>query len=473
MRAVVSVAVLAAACGGEPDPVRIIGRCELVTDATRVIDPGERPAWPSRPAPGMVDGNVMLEWWELTPPDGPINYFAVWLDGGLEPDGDPLFLGASDRAQRSMWSAHDGALWGQVWSDPSGSDPTTPTEDKVYLWRLSPPPVRSTESTRVAVRVTRAGCDDCDPIGISNSSFSTGAQGLLPMVAAHGRVWGAFTAPWIDCGMNYGNFDRLHVFESAEAPEAHAIVWGGCDLFEWELMVANPYLFTTEEGLFAIFRLGEGDDGGGELNFLRLDETGARSGLPGAAGGALGFSSDFGAQPRAVGVPSAIIFAGRNDPGYARCFELRTARPDGTHARRAPWQLPCWGTPERGASAIWIGFLELLPVPRGAVAIWSERGSPALPGRVTPDGRYSERIRAVLLTPEGQRGSEIVDVTDAGATALLSEPAEELGPYPQDFVLGAVSEGAEVFVAWEDTRPEAPGIYGRRIRCTVEEGGVR
>ncbi len=34
-------------------------------------------------------------------------------------------------------------------------------------------------------------------------------------------------------------------------------------------------------------------------------------------------------------------------------------------------------------------------------------------------------------------------------------------------ILMAASDGSDVVVVWDDTRASAPGIYARRLRCTV------
>ncbi len=54
------------------------------------------------------------------------------------------------------------------------------------------------------------------------------------------------------------------------------------------------------------------------------------------------------------------------------------------------------------------------------------------------------------------------------ATALADVPRTDTqGPWPADFELMAASEGEDVVVVWDDARASAPGVYARRLRCTV------
>jgi hypothetical protein len=74
-----------------------------------------------------------------------------------------------------------------------------------------------------------------------------------------------------------------------------------------------------------------------------------------------------------------------------------------------------------------------------------------------------------MLTSEGRRGSQIVEVTDDDATALPPWPrTPDDGPYPRDFLVYAANDGSDLTIVWGDARSSAPGFYGRRVRCTSD-----
>lgn len=172
-----------------------------------------------------------------------------------------------------------------------------------------------------------------------------------------------------------------------------------------------------------------------------------------------------GFQPRAVAVPGGrvlflalrVIDGSNGDANY--CFALRVMNEDGSRPHDAPWQLPCLDP-----SQPWKTWsMDLMPVPGGAVLVWTQRSKT---GYVQPGDDYEEGIYAVLLTPEGKRGSEVIEVTDADATAL----PDFVEPATLDWTIGSAGEGNDFAVAWSpDTRPSAPGMYVRRFRCQVGE----
>lgn len=91
--------------------------------------------------------------------------------------------------------------------------------------------------------------------------------------------------------------------------------------------------------------------------------------------------------------------------------------------------------------------------------------------RFRTDVEWYEGVFLTTINGEGQRAAEIVRVTPPESTAVVGlEPrTESSGPFPGDFEVLAATEGDVVVVVWRDLRPDAPGYYGRRFRCTTVE----
>ena len=116
----------------------------------------------------------------------------------------------------------------------------------------------------------------------------------------------------------------------------------------------------------------------------------------------------------------------------------------------------------------------LTPLEMGhAVIAYGERTNFSYVGneytRLTASTPWEEGVFLHTIDDAGRRASEIIRVTPPESTALANPTAprtEFTGPFPGDFEVQAVSEGDEVVVAWRDHRPDAPGYYARRFRCT-------
>jgi len=103
--------------------------------------------------------------------------------------------------------------------------------------------------------------------------------------------------------------------------------------------------------------------------------------------------------------------------------------------------------------------------PNGALLVYAEHTF-ALARLITADYPWSEAVYAVLLDEEGRRGSEVLRVTDAEATALDAVPrGETWGPpgYPFVFAAAASEDGRRAVVAWFDQRVDREGIYVRSL----------
>ena len=86
---------------------------------------------------------------------------------------------------------------------------------------------------------------------------------------------------------------------------------------------------------------------------------------------------------------------------------------------------------------------------------------------VTADTPWEEGIYLTLLTPEGRRGSPIVEVTPPESTMLGPIPPRTAddGPFPGDYLVQMAQDGDETVIAWFDRRADAPGMWAARYRC--------
>ena len=140
---------------------------------------------------------------------------------------------------------------------------------------------------------------------------------------------------------------------------------------------------------------------------------------------------------------------------------------DGSDSERAPWQPPCVATTGYTEGEARTAWVELVEVPGGAVFIWEE--APYVGLSLTDTDTWYEHINAVLITPEGKRGSAIVTVTAPESTAVVGTIGPS-GAISSHFVGHADSDGNHVAVAWTDLRADAPGLYARHLRCVVDAG---
>jgi hypothetical protein len=451
---------------GCESPVEIIGHCEPLGEPVRVVAPEDTvTGLTDSQSVGLLDGWALVSWDELIPVGESValQRRSRWVDPFGQPSSDILELGHSQLSYRSRWVAHEGALHAQVWADPE-TDPLEPPEPRVlYRWRLEPPPAAGIERRRIHVAAPET-CLDCARLTLGTN---VGVEGQLPTAIGFDEVWSALISYPATCqyDVEATGWNRLHVVRGEGATEADPVLWGDdpCDLTDRSLAVGAPWLVPLSDGTLGVLLRGQGG-GDGKIRYTRLTQEGqvmhppripAGSVAPSGAGG--------GAQPRGVAVPGEHVLFTERRRGE-RCHAMRRMGEDGSSARDAPWQLPCFDSADRQR----ISSVELETVPGAAVVVWGQRTEIDSPW-VTPEVGYEEGIFASLLTPRGQRGSEVVEVTDPDATALHPNLHPELfpGPVPVDYVVATAAEGDEVVVTWADRRPWAPGIYMRRLRCTV------
>jgi len=440
------VTVVVTGCG--PSDTRIIGECEVASEAVRALPADGAEPVPAAPSIGLLDGRTFLSWSILTP-ERFTEQYGQWLDASLEEGSERFHIGTSRHGFRSRWVELDGALVGQVWAFPDGRMPPTPEQEQVHVWRVPLP-----------------GGEMPEHVGM----HSAGAQAWLPAVVRGGRVVGALTATWNGCPGPAGPI-RMFTFRPTflrlgPTPPAMPVVWGEdpCDQLDPSLEATNAWLFALPEGqLGALIRLGDATDG--RLRLIRIADDNSLDAGPTLVGGDhTNATVDGGYQPRAVVVPGdRILFTERRGDGENHCHAVRVMHLDGSDAKDAPWQIPCLRGADTFTSAV-----ELEAVPGGAVLVWNEHTD--IRGWITEDvEHYEESIRAVLLTPEGQRGSEIVTVTPPESTVLEDLPRTELrGPVPREYHVATAAEEDRVGVTWRDRRTDAPGVYVRHLRCTVD-----
>lgn len=460
-------ALLVAGCASD---THIIGRCELASGARAVVADGERSLTPVHQSVGRLGELTLVSWAELQARDDEIfaTFYARWLDDSLQRTAEDIRLGRSPRNyHRPQWVPVDGALQAQVWVDPEEQFPPILPEYAVHHCAIEPPPEAAARCDRIQVPTSFG--DGVSVFGIGGWGTSAGIEASIPTAVQDGQVWGAMAGIPAECGSYLINLQRLMVFREGDE-SASPVFWDRprCDPSDDTQETSNPYLVPLgERGMGVLLRVGFLGEppADGQVKLLTLDENAEPIGPPVDVGSDHDRTTvDGGNQPRGVAVGGRLLFTERRGPEND-CHALRVAKLDGSGAHDAPWQLPCIRRPGRWKTA----SHALLEVPGAAVLVWGERTRIDTLG-VTADTDYEERIRAVLLTPEGKRGSEIVTVTDPAATVLSSYPrTEDDGPLPRDFPVAAgAGDGGEITVAWRDERAGAPGIYARRLRCRVD-----
>jgi hypothetical protein len=155
--------------------------------------------------------------------------------------------------------------------------------------------------------------------------------------------------------------------------------------------------------------------------------------------------ADDGHQPRMTRVSGGVLAATLSTDTFTRCQTLRTFLADGSNSHETPWQLPC-----RRNDTLDVHYVEMASLPNGsALLVYSLRPSSSV------DDVEDAIIEAVVLTPEGRRGSEIVRVTPPEARGLPIRGFAPLATGRPTLFL----EGARAWVAWVDARADAPGLY--------------
>jgi hypothetical protein len=450
-----------AGCG--PGDVDIIGRCELVTDVVRPLD--EEPRFPApefAPSVGLLDGQAWVTWmvWEGTSREDSNHWvqWGRWYDGDWEPLGPPHFLGERPN-HRSQWVRHGGEVVGQTWVDPEGvAEPLD--KERVHRVRVPAPGAGDPWLEPIEVPASEV-CPDCGMVGLTDFGIGPGfEEGLLPAAEGFGDMWLIFGASPAPCQYDTmtGRWLRLHLIHGISSSLAEAMLFeeGVCeprpDVSDAE---TNAMMVPLEDASLGLFYRRGSPGYDGLLRYVRVAADGQVVGDPRIVDGRPFHTQGGGFQPRAVAVPGGrVLFMERRGPsGF--CHALRIMGEDGSSARDAPWQLPCIRTSDEGdrSRVVRTQSLALVPVPGGAVLVWGQQR------RFEEIAPEDVGVFAVLLTPQGRRGSEVV---------MLTEVSGGLGG--PGITIGADAEGDEVAAVWWDSRtlPDV-GVHARRLRCTVED----
>jgi len=464
-RALLPLMLAAAGCSSD---VEIIGHCTLEGDPVLLALPmgtpsvavvGERMfvsitrATDSFPTPIGVPGSEGLAAW-------------IHADGTL--DGPMIDLGAGiySPRQRTKWvRTPDGGVVGLASFDPE-RDPDTSLEGFLHRWRIAADPAIAPSSVAVDISAAAGGVEN----------------GWLPNLGAYSNFVGVDAIwPTADIGgVPYSAFVELPNGTTCASPWAVLIVGPDevavpvktvdCTNLDTAIATATgaPTLFDPGDGTIgALVRMGSADDI--RLRLLRFRPDGTLVAPPRLVGqgDAQGAASSGGILARVARVPGNRLIVAERDGGGNYCHLLTVMSRDGSDSERAPWQPPCVGSEsgivEGQPRTTWV---ELAEVPGGAVFIWEE--APYVGLYLTDSDVWYERIHAVLLTPDGKRGSEIVTVTAPQSTVVGPIGPDEGTNIERHFVGHADSDGNHVAVAWSDLRRDAPGLYARHLRCVVD-----
>lgn len=464
------------ACG--VDDLDEVGVCEPMGEAARLVPAGG----PFTMALGTVDGHTLrisaraLD----TSETSDMEYSMQWFDHDFAAETEAIVLGTSHPSFGSTLVRHGDSLEGQFYIDPTGDRPPRPAVDLAGIWRFTPG--QPAEPTLVALPVSHeryVPSWDPDAPSISAPGLSSGNQGTMPIVVSSERSIAGIGAIPASCGGYYANLQRNLLF-TRDKSQFFLPPDDPCQVLPNDSMATNIQLVPIGNEVGVLFRLGNGGDDpvtlqpvGGHVHFMRVNADLEQT-LPPVmvSNPSWGHNSvDSGYQPKAAVVAGdRILWNERRDafnfPGNM-CQRVHVMDRDGMHVHDTPWQLPCDGNRERYLTA----SSDLRSLPSGdAIIAWGERNAYGMLGAwgtpITTSTPWTEGIYLSMLTPDGRRGSPIVTVTLPESTSLSPTPrTADRGPYPRDYLVNLAVDGDEVVIAWDDQRPDAPGVWARRFRC--------
>jgi hypothetical protein len=443
------------ALGCAEDPVRIVGSCEAADGAQHILHGGEQ-----GPHVGLVDGWTLLSWNEWTTNDYALQ-LGMWLDAGLSPASGVTVLSGTGLGTGTQWISRDGGLEGLVIGDADASGNDVQVSDLLHWYRWTPPPDGQADRTPIHLELS-SSCPSCGRVSLAGA-WGPGVQGQIPAINLPSEALGVVTAyPGVcDYDRSGANYSRLHLVRPSEGT-ADPVLWGEepCDVSHRsdDLVASVPWPVPLGDGTLGIlFRTGiGGGGGGGALRYLVTTVDGEVLSGPRPISGSEIAGLEGGLQPRALPMPNGRILFTERHGNLNRCHRLRLMNEDGSGAKDAPWQLPCMREPDRWRT----GTVELVPAPGGALLVWSQHTEVTTFVYEVDD--YEEAIFAALITPQGQRGSDVVQVTDEASTPRAANSRAH-------YNLDVATEDGHAVVAWRDERPTAPGIYARRLQCTLHE----
>jgi hypothetical protein len=411
---------------------------------------------------GILNGKVLVSWtrWRaVAPGEERIGHVARWVDLDARGVMGPELDFGDSFGVRVRWVAYEEALWAQMWAAfEAGTDLS---DYSAFIRRVRVPfPSEGEPTSQQLQRALPEGCEDC----ARPSQGSRGApEGLLAAAVGLDGPWIAHVAIPAECpsfDLGFSNFRRLHTVVGATDDTLEPVHFpvDFCDESAGSAAL-HPWLVDEPEGSPGLlFRLGLGPRS--VVYYGQLTHDGREFVEPPRMVDEYEMytTTDTGMQPRGVAVgDDRVLFSHRRRTDN-ECQRVRIMDGDGRNARSAPWQVPCISR-----------SLEWASVGNGAVAVWGQRS--AVDGLVvTSDVDFEEGVHAAFITSEGRLGSDVLRVSDAEATALAPVPrTEDSGPFVASFLVAAASEDDTVAVVWHDRRPDAPGVYVRRLRCQERE----
>lgn len=449
---------------GCSNSVDIVAECEPVGAPVRLLSPDEIGTFVT--GLGTVNGATLVVHAEAVDSSLTSDFltYARWFDEELSQVGVPMTLGSQRPFGRSDFVVVEGAATAQMWIDPTSALPTPREHELVGFWRFSP--FAAPETTPVSMPIGVQDCPSCDlaTIAIGGSGLLNGSEGAMPIAAGFAAIAGLPEG----CRGDSSSLWRLLAYSETDAA---VVRWTPrCDNIQDA--VSHVQLVPIGDEIGVLFRLGtgtgldgrgpDGESPGLAVHYLRMDRdfnitvppvrVGERRAHP--------FGVFTGYQPKAAALGDGRLVFSEMVALEDGCYTLRVLNDDGTKARRAPWQFPCMDNRTRYHTK----SNDLVELPNGlALAVWSERnafnGEP-YSTRVDDRALLDEGIHVTVVTSDGRRGSNVIEVTDAAATAL--------GPttvFPRDFLTYVAVDGWDVVVGWADSRADAPGFYARRLRC--------
>jgi hypothetical protein len=193
---------------------------------------------------------------------------------------------------------------------------------------------------------------------------------------------------------------------------------------------------------------------GGELRWWV--GRGADSPVPVRVGRVSPNTMGFAGQPRGASVGDDRVIFTEREMLYDDCQILRVMSLDGLDAHDAPWQLPCSrvgrgepigeAQPYRITERAELFRMPTSDAPASVMLIYQDLPNPSLPDAAPGAGR----LIATLVTGEGRRGSELLDVAPAEAV---------VGNF-----FRAASTGDEAVVVYGDVAPGREGWWLQRLR---------
>ena len=460
-------------CASTTEPVAISDHCEPLTDPIRLheID------FDGTYTVGLVDGHVLFSYLaSSSDTERPWVARAQWFDRDLRAETSVFWLGDSRHAVIPRWTTFGHALFGQPWVVPESDGDLPPIRSHVAIYRLAPGSTEFERTPRELPIVTSFDSrPDFTPVLIGSTSATAGPQALAGASVGHGRPVFVLNAIPASCSHSaFINAARLFVFD-AEAVYVNqhgddpCSVMGSIADHEHDATLVS----LSDGGLGVLYRQGA------LLHYARIgSDLRVLDQPPHLVGSTTrNWLIPGGYQARAAQVDSGpILFTERSEENDTNvCSNLRLVDPDGRNARFAPWQLPCRPPRDRDRFAPWLtAWLAVEPLAAGhAALVWGERTNVA-PGleyvtRLTTEVDWQEGVFLTTIDGQGRRAAEIVRVSAPESTAVVGgvPRTPTSGPFPGDFQVMAASEGDEVVVVWRDLRPDAPGYYGRRYRCSA------